>query len=546
MHRLLVLVLALALPLCCVTAPAPPAAPAGTSAAGSAGRLRFSVTLAREIAPAPTAGRLLVFLSDAAEDRVVLGSGIIPGKTWVAAAEIARIAPGETVELDPDRLAYPRPFSQARPGSYLLMALLDTDHNYAYHSADGADVRSPVVRRFLDPMHTKPVELTLTRHAAAPEALADTDTVKRVELESPLLSTFWGRPIVMRAGVVLPAGYDSEPTRRYPAVYNIHGFGTDHSMAWRHGYLNMLGLGVGDADHPMVQVFLDGSCAGGHHEFADSVNNGPWGRALVEELIPFLEQRFRLLAQPDARFLTGHSSGGWSSLWLQVTHPDFFGGTWSTAPDPVDFRSFMGVNVTPGSTENLYRRADGTPRNLVRMGGHGLATFEQFARHERVLGEYGGQLASFEWVFSPRGPAGGPLELFDRQTGELHPEVARAWQRYDIRRLLEDSWATLGPQLRGKLHIVTGAADTFHLDEPTALLCDFLRRVGSDATCELIPGRDHMDLYVAHPPEYPNGLGARITQEMYARFSAHQAAAPGASAGQQPSGKRPPIRGRSR
>src|SRR5208282_6505925 len=127
---------------------------------------------------------------------------------------------------------------------------------------------------------------------------------------------------------------------------------------------------LADAHYPeIVRVYLDGMLPSGHHVFADSLNNGPWGSALVQELIPALEKQFALIAAPRARLLGGHSSGGWSSLWLQITHPDFFGGTWSTGPDPVDLRSFTGVDVTPGSTDNFYRKADGSPRMLMRMGG---------------------------------------------------------------------------------------------------------------------------------------------------------------------------------
>ncbi len=70
----------------------------------------------------------------------------------------------------------------------------------------------------------------------------------------------------------------------------------------------------------------------GHSVFADSANNGPVGEALIMELIPAIEERFRIIAEPSAQFVGGHSSGGWSSLWLQVTYPDYFGGCWSTGP----------------------------------------------------------------------------------------------------------------------------------------------------------------------------------------------------------------------
>ena len=333
--------------------------------------------------------------------------------------------------------------------------------------------------------------------------------------QSLLLSAFWGRPVFLHATVVLPPGYEADPKRRYPTVYHVHGYGGDAEEGFAAGPRLVQAIADGKRA-PFVHVFLDASFPTGHTVFADSVNNGPWGRALTEEFVPYLEAQFRLAPNPALRFLTGHSSGGWSTLWLQVTYPDFFGGTWSTSPDPVDLRSFTGVNATPGSTDNFYVKADGTPRNLVRNGSQNIASLQQFARQEQVQGEYGGQFASFEWVWSPRGEDGRPMPLFDRNTGKLDPAVLQAWQAYDIRRTLETYWPVLGPKLRGKLHIFVGSEDTFHLEEGVVYLQDFFRRVGSDAVCEIVPGRSHFDLY-RPAPSYPSGLSARIDQEMAAQ-----------------------------
>ncbi len=146
-----------------------------------------------------------------------------------------------------------------------------------------------------------------------------------------------------------------------------------------------------------------------------------------------------------------------------------------------------------------------------------MASTEEFARQEGVMGEYGGQFASFEWVWSPRGQDGRPMKMFNRQTGEMNQEVLLAWRKYDIRLILEKNWAALGPKLRGKINVICGGADTFHLEEAVILLCDFFKQKGSDAVCELVPGRDHGNLY--QPFEtYKDGLSARIYKEMYTKF----------------------------
>jgi hypothetical protein len=345
--------------------------------------------------------------------------------------------------------------------------------------------------------------------------VADTQNIKLVEFQSHLLTAFWHRPVTMRAGLVLPPSYDNSKRQSYPALYHIHGFGGDHTAVWQEGEALSQAMSEG-REVELIHVFLDASFRTGHHLFADSPNNGPWGRALVEEFIPHLERSFRLIARPEARFLTGHSSGGWSSLWLQITYPDFFGGTWSTSPDPVDFRHFVGIDVTPGSTDNAYRTRDGRSRSLARIRGREILSIEEFVRQEEVKGD-AGQFASFEWVWSPKGPDGRPLKLFNRETGDLNPVVQEAWQKYNILSLLERNWATLRTKLSGKINVFVGKEDTFHLEAAVVPLCDFFERRRANAVCEIVPGRDHDNLYEPFFT-YPDGLGARINREIRARL----------------------------
>ncbi|MCA1686826.1 MAG: hypothetical protein LC745_12830, partial [Planctomycetia bacterium] len=180
---------------------------------------------------------------------------------------------------------------------------------------------------------------------------------------------------------------------------------------------------------------------------------------------------------------------GWSSLWLQVTYPDAFGGVWSTSPDPVDFRDFQKIDLyAPGA--NVFRDPVGKRRPIARMGTRVVLYYDRFSKMEDVIGD-GGQLHSFEAVFSPLGPDGRPRPLWDRATGAVDRAVALAWQKYDIRLALERGWPALGPKLQGKLHVVVGDRDNFYLEGAAALLKSSLRNLGSDAVVEVVPGRDH-------------------------------------------------------
>jgi hypothetical protein len=329
-----------------------------------------------------------------------------------------------------------------------------------------------------------------------------------LEFPSPALTAFWGRPISIRGVVVLPPSYGTDPQKKYATVYMTHGFGGTLPALAKYvapAYARMLADGTLPE---MIYVLLDLSCPGGTHEFADSVNNGPWGKALTQELIPYLESKYRMEGVPSGRLLTGHSSGGWSVLWLQVTYPEVFGGSWPTAPDPPDFRNFTGPDLRGRPLHNFYRKADGSPWMLVREKGKDTMSLEDFARQERVLGEYGGQLTSFEWVFSPRGKDGRPMPLFDRDTGEIDPEVADAWAKYDIAQVLRKN-ADRRPLLQDKIHVFVGTEDTFHLDESARLFEETAKELGIRMQFTYLEGKNHMNLY-------EGGLEQQIGQEMEA------------------------------
>ncbi|MDQ2746478.1 MAG: alpha/beta hydrolase-fold protein [Acidobacteriota bacterium] len=473
----------------------------------AAGAVHFKVKLGDSIGrnAQSFSGRLLIFMTAADKPlQTIEPQYDDPTAVYITGVEIENIAAGQTIEIDPDTLSFPAKFSDAKAGEYQLMALLDRDHSYNYDGIGAGDVISEVTKIKLP---ATDAELVLSKIIPEP-TIEVPEGAKIVEFVSPMLSKFWGRPIKIEATVIVPPGYDGSKKLTYPTVYLVHGYGGSHLSQLR-GATRLRNLMTEKKIPEMIYVALNAKFTLGHHVFADSVNNGPWGAALTREFIPYLEKQYKMDAKTTGRFLTGHSSGGWSTLWLQINYPDVFGGTWSTSPDPVDFHNFTGPDLTKTPAQNLYQNANGEDYNLVRDKGVNLASLKQYAEQERVTGAFGGQFASFEAVFSPKGIDGRPMPLFNRETGVIDPFVAKEWEKYDIAKILEANWKTLAPKLKGKIHIIVGTADTFHLDEGVRLLDAELKRLGSDAKIEYIEGRTHFDLY-------RGGLNERIANEMYA------------------------------
>jgi len=447
-----------------------------------------------------------------------------PRAASVTAMEVKSLKRGEVVAVGSEAPAFPQGSSTLAPGRYAMQAVLDTRHTYAYSGRGAGDLLSPVV--VID--QPGPVSLVLTQRipdlelAAPPhdipaalraEILHTISNTRELDFKSEVLTRFWHRRTSIRGWVLTPPGYAKARSEQYPTVYFTHGFGGNAgSMVKAVAYMDHA-MTIGAAP-PMIWVFLDESLPAGTHEFADSVNNGPWGEALTTELIPSLEKHYRMDARPSGRLLNGHSSGGWATLWLQTEYPTLFGGTWSTSPDPSDFHDFVGTDLYREKS-NVYRQPDGSPTPLIRDHGKVLTTLEDVAALEAVLGDFGDQITSMESVFSPKESAGKPRRLFDRHTGAVDPTVAAYWrENYDIAHRLELQGPRVKANLDGKIHVIVGTDDTFYLDGPARRLEAVLDTLGIKNQFCYLPGRTHMDLYKVDDDD--EGLLREIAWAMHA------------------------------
>lgn len=477
----------------------------GTSAVAQSGEWRFSLESSPQIHQQPFTGRVYVFFKSGA-----IRDGKEPrmGPDWfqpqpIIAKDVVDWTPGTRVELtlqSPDVLKFPEDLTDQQLRGMIAQAVVRA----APHEREvGTGAGNWYSQALWLP---SPGEVVFRVDRIVPEPhFQETSWTKLLRIRSERVSQFLGRDAWLQAAVTLPASYYTQPEKRYPVILEIPGFGGSHL----HGIHNRPvpernGLGV-----EFIRVMLDPNCELGHHVFANSANNGPWMDALIEEFLPALDERFRTDARPEARFLTGHSSGGWSSLWLMVQNPDLFAGTWSTAPDSVTFRDFQLINLYREG-ENMFVNERGERRPIVRIRRQPVVYYDTFSRMEEVLG-HGGQLHSFEAVFSPRGADGRPMQLWNRSTGEIDPQVAHSWKPYDIVHYLEENWESLAPRLAGKIHVYIGADDSFYLEGATILMQESLRKLGSDAHVEILPGRDHMNLFAG-------GLDQRIEWEMAQKY----------------------------
>jgi hypothetical protein len=512
---------------------------AGSQAAGiaaGAGASKFEISFPASAHAGPITGRVFVVITktDKPEPRMVAGSWGDSGPLY--GVDVNALGAEQAAVIDGDTFGAPvHSLREIPAGDYYVQAILNIYTEF--HRADGRTVwlhmdrwegqhfnRSPgnlyseVLKVHLDPAAGYDVKLSLTKVIPPIEEPKDTAWVKHVKIQSELLTKFWGHPMYIGAIVLLPKAYEEHPNANYPVIYeqghfslsNPFGFTTDDPAIPAEQRARMSDLNR-ESGHEFAQAWMsdkfprmiavtfqhptpyyDDSYA------VNSVNNGPYGDALVKEMIPYLEAHFRMIGKPYARVLTGGSTGGWESLGAQVFYPDFFGGTWTLYPDQVDFRRYQLVNIYEDN--NAFFAPGHTwfqvPRPIMRTAeGQVMITVQQFSESEAVLGSHnrsGEQIEIWEAAFGPVGEDGYPKPLWDKRTGKIDHDVANYMRDhgYDLSYNIRTNWPTLGPKLRGKVHVYVGDMDNFYLNLAVYKLEEDMKKLTNPpCDCEFAYGR---------------------------------------------------------
>jgi hypothetical protein len=487
---------------------------------------RVEVTFDESLSSEPLDGRLILVLSQRPEgeprSHVTDGVGAQP----VFGLDVDGWAPGEAAVFTDTVFGYPVSRLADLPrGSYRAQAILNRYETFT--RADGHTVKLPPDRGEGQQWARKPgnlysavadfsvggsdggrLELILDQEIEElPDpATLETDWVKFVRIRSDLLSDFWGTDMYLGAWVLLPEGFDEHPEARYPlAIWHGHfpasfsamrveppdttepcvysaRFSLDCYNQIQQQYQHELyqqWTSPGFPRHLVVEIqhptpYYDDSYA------VNSENNGPYGDAIMQELIPEIERQFRGIGEGWARFTYGGSTGGWEAMAVQVFYPDDFNGAYVACPDPIDFRAYTVVNLyEDANAYYLDERFKRTPRPGHRNWlGQVDRTLEESGHLELVLGtksRSGQQWDVWESVYSPVGDDGYPQRIWDKVTGEIDPDVAEYWrENYDLVHILRRDWATLGPKVAGKLHIYVGDMDNYYLNNAVYLAEDFL------------------------------------------------------------------------
>lgn len=483
---------------------------AAAQTAGSQFEISFPANVRRDA----ITGRAFVFIAQDSAPEPRFQGGSLGANGPFFGTDVEHLAPGARARIDASTPGFPVASLRDIPaGDYYVQAVMNVYTQM--HRADGhtvwvhadqwegqqfaespGNLVSDVIRVHIDPRAHRAIRIALT-HVIPPAVIPpDTKWIKHIKIQSALLTRFWGHPTYLGAVVLLPRGYVDHPDVRYPVDYEQDHFSLappyhfqeeavtpmDSNVVGHRAWVVNLRRGEGyrlyqdwtsnDFPRMLMVTFLHPTPYFDDSYAVNSANNGPYGDAIMTELIPYIESHFRIIKEPYARVLSGGSTGGWESLALQLYHPDFFGGAWVYYPDPIDFRRWALIDIYKDS--NAFHPPGAhwllPERPMFRStDGQVLITERQQGQLEAVLGSHGRsgeQQEAWEAVYGPVGADGYPKPLWDKATGSIDHSVA-AYMRdhgYDLGAYLANNWSTIGPHIVGKLHFYVGDMDNFYLN----------------------------------------------------------------------------------
>lgn len=486
----------------------------------------FSISFNKALSDQPQDGRLLLLIAtnDKTEPRFQVNGGL--STQLVFGMDVEGMKPDEAVIMGEESFGYPiRSLADLPAGEYYVQALINryetftlkTGHTVKLPPDQGegqqwnrkpGNFYSTPQKVTIDPAKQETITITIDQVIPPIEEAKDTKYIKHIKIQSQLLTEFWGKPMFIGAHVLIPEGFDEHPEAKYPLMvfhghfpsdfggfsetpppadmdttdyidrFGIYGYNKfqaqeayDFYKQWTgKNFPRFLAIEIQHAN-----PYYDDSYA------VNSANIGPYGDAIMKELIPEIEKQFRGIGEGWARFTYGGSTGGWEALAVQVKYPDEFNGCFAACPDPIDFRAYCLVDLYKNKNAYFY---DSEFKKLPIPAhrdylGQIQSTMQQENYFELALGtksRSGQQWDIWEAVYSPQGEDGYPKRIFNKETGEIDQEVAAYWkEHFDLRYIMQRDWETLGPKLEGKIHIYCGDMDNYYLNNAVYLMEDFLK-----------------------------------------------------------------------
>ena len=293
-------------------------------------------------------------------------------------------------------------------------------------------------------------------------------TVERIRIRGASLEgNLEGNAVDREALVLLPPSYGSEPTRRYPVVYALHGYSIGAQQWSTEIRVPQTAEGAfAKGARDMIVVLPDSKTVHNGSMYSNSVTTGNFEDYIWRDVVAYMDAHYRTIPNRASRGLVGHSMGGYGASRIGMKHPEIFGSLYIMSPCCMSPRAAGGPG--PG-------------RGAAPDAPDPLAALKTPADAEKLPFGLRAQLASASaWSPNPKNP---PLYL-DLPTGDKQGAVLSKWAANAPLAFVDQYIGNL-KQYRA-IALDVGDEDGLKLD--TGKLHDVLDAYGIANSFEIYPG----------------------------------------------------------
>jgi S-formylglutathione hydrolase FrmB len=170
--------------------------------------------------------------------------------------------------------------------------------------------------------------------------------------------------------VYLPPDYDKTPNKRYPVVYALHGYSIDNEM-WTHEIHTPQTIegAFATGSKEMIFVLPDSRTLHNGSMYSNSPTVGNFEGFIAHDLVAYIDNHYRTIADRNSRGLAGHSMGGYGATRIGMKYPEVFGALYIMSPCCLSVRGAppaeIGKKLEAITTKEDAAKADWMSRAML-------------------------------------------------------------------------------------------------------------------------------------------------------------------------------------
>ena len=448
----------------------------------------FKIIFDDSVCAEPYTGRVYVAFSRPdprrpGEPRMRMGSWFSPPP--LLALDVVDVPVGGSVLIGKSALSHPIPLDEIEPGKWEIQGVVRMNLDSPNPGRGAGDLYSNTVTVDLSEKRDGPIELVLT-NTVEPRKFPESREVKHFEIKQQAAQQVSRPPRLDARRRHPPRWVGREPDQTLPHRLSQHGLWRQSLRRAKAGRSTRPGKRCAQV-HPTSSSTRPATA--GIASSRTRPTTGPGAPRWSPNSSPRSRRNTAARSTPTTASSPEAPAAGGPASGSRSCTPTTSAPAFLTCPTPsISATSSASTFIRPARTCSSMK-TESAARSPARAETSRSGTTTSSG--EKPSSGPAGRSVHSKPASARAGDDGEPMPVFNRETGAVNAKVAKAWEAYDIRLILERDWEQLEPSLAGKIHVYAGEVDTFYLEGAARLLMESVDGLAADAEVRIIGGMAH-------------------------------------------------------